>query len=658
MTPPGHEASGRAYDVVVVGAGVMGMVFAKVLAELAYRDRRSLSILILEAGTGHEPSEAAHQAYLDTYFGALIKTPNAPYPISANAPSPEDLAFLKPPSERYFVQRGPLPFGSNNTRLLGGTTHHWMGIALRMMRADFECETRYQQGTNWPFGYDTLRPYYERAEWEIGVAADRAAQLQIHGVSAHDFGAYDFPMERIPTSYLDEVLATNIGADYKFEIDHHDYPVRLVAIPQARNSIPTTAAQDPRDYLDASRRNPEYLPYGAPEAPLTGPGQRCEGNASCIPICPSRAKYTALKTLQQLRDLAKLPGITVELITKAVASDIEVDADGEVRRVNYLRYDEPSLPYATAGYAVGRRFILAASGIENAKLLLASRGDPRFADGLANSSGCVGRHLMDHPFVLTWGLMPEGKPVGAFRGPGVTSDLPMRDGDFRRNSAAFRTDVGNWGWALADDAPSQDVERLINPQALSAAYAGRPQIDLLPGAPLYGASLRASLKSRIARQVTLGFLIEQLPDPKNRITIDDDERDQLGLHRPVIEYDISDYSRAGMSTAVRLARDVFRRIGATDYTDLATALGTPVTFRGETFKYIGAGHIMGTHRMGGSSRDSVVNEFQQSWDHRNLYVVGCGSMPTAGTSNPTLTSVALVIRSAEHLFKALELPGR
>jgi choline dehydrogenase-like flavoprotein len=657
MITPSEKTNERAYDVVVIGAGVMGMVFAKVLAELAYRNRRSLSMMILEAGTGREPSDAAHRAYLDTYYGALIKTPNAPYPVAANAPSPEDLAFLKPPRNRYFVQRGELPFDSTNSRLLGGTTHHWMGIALRMMPADFECETRYQRGKNWPFGYGTLKPYYEQAEWEIGVAATRDDQLKIYGVSDRDFQDYEYPMERIPTSYLDGVLSTAIGPDYKFQIDTQQYPVRLVPIPQARNSTPTTVSQDPRGYLDPSRKNPQYLPYGAPEAPLTGPGQRCEGNASCIPICPSRAKYTALKTLQQLRDLARLPGISVEVVTKAVASDLEADANGDIGRINYLRYDEPNLPYATRRYAVGRRFVLAASAIENAKLLLASHTS-RFPKGLSNSSDGVGRHLMDHPFVLAWGLMPAEVPVGAFRGPGVTSDLPMRDGEFRRNRAAFRTDVGNWGWGLADDAPSQDVERLINPQGLRAAYQGRPQMNLLPAMPLYGPELRAKLKSRIQRQVTLGFLIEQLPDWKNRITIDYDERDQLGLHRPVIEYDISDYSRAGMSTAFQLARDIFNRIGATDYTDLATAVGTPITFGGETFKYIGAGHIMGTHRMGSGSADSVVNDFQQSWDHRNLYVIGCGSMPTAGTSNPTLTGVALSIRSAEHLFKHLQLPGR
>ena len=104
---------------------------------------------------------------------------------------------------------------------------------------------------------------------------------------------------------------------------------------------------------------------------MTGPGQRCEGNASCIPICPSRAKYTALKTIQQLLDLSSLPGISIQVITKAVATDLQVDASGRVTHINYLKYEDENLPYATRHRAIGRRFVLAASAIENAKLLLA-----------------------------------------------------------------------------------------------------------------------------------------------------------------------------------------------------------------------------------------------------------------------------------------------
>ncbi|RVD31776.1 GMC family oxidoreductase [Mesorhizobium sp. M4B.F.Ca.ET.017.02.2.1] len=653
------DISDRVYDVVVVGSGVTGTVLAKVLAELAYRERKSLSILILEAGTGIAGGDVAHNAYLNTYYGALIKTPNAPYPISANAPSPEDLAFLKAPNDRYIIQNGPLTFGSNNLRMLGGTTHHWMGISLRMLPADFELKKRHGVGVNWPISYSDMRPFYEKAEWELGISACAADQYKVYPGAEEDFGDYEYPMQRIPVSYLDQVLEDKIGADFTFEMEGEEYPVRLVPIPQARNSIPQPAARDPRDYIAVSRhrRDRYYQPSGAPEDLYTGAGQRCEGNSSCIPICPSRAKYNALKTIEELGQLAKLAGIHVDIVTRAVASEVLLGNDGNVSAIEYLAYDEPNVPYTTTCRAKGRRFVLAASAIENAKLLLASR-DNNTGKAVANSSACVGRNLMDHPFILSWGLMSSDDAVDGFRGPLVTSDLPMREGNFRGEHAAFRTDVGNTGWSLADTAPYLDLERMIDPSSYRDKYPKDKVDQIVPNAPLSGTELRTQLGMQLRRQITLGFLMEQLPDPKNYVTIDPQHRDPLGLHKPVIHYDIDSYTRSGMAAAYRFASKFYERVGAVEFTDHDSLLGDKVKVGNRTFKYIGAGHIMGTHRMGSSAADSVVNSYQQSWDHPNLYVIGCGSMPTVGTSNPTLTATALSIRSAEHLFDNLELAGR
>lgn len=649
-------ATNRPYDVVIVGGGVTGAVLAKVLAELAVRDSKSISILILEAGTGIAGGDAAHNAYLSTYYGSLNKTPNAPYPVSSNAPSPEDLAFLKAPNDRYFIQdKSPLRFGSNNLRMLGGTTHHWMGISLRMLPEDFELKTRHGVGVDWPISYEDLRPYYEKAEWELGVSGNAADQRKVYDGAEKDFpDDYDYPMQGVPVSYLDGVVGELVN-DFAFEMDGKNYPVRLVPIPQARNSIPRTGVTDPRDYIvEKRRRKNPYQPSGAPEDLKTGAGQRCEGNSSCIPLCPSRAKYNALKTIEELVQLGKQPGIEVEIVTKAVASQVIVDKDSQnVVGIEFLAYDEANTPYAATRRATGRRFVLAGSAIENAKILLASPN--KNGRSAANSSDCVGRHLMDHPFILSWGLMPKDRPVDGFRGPLVTSDLPMRHGSFRDHHSAFRTDVGNTGWSLADGAPYIDLDRMIDPKAFKSKLEPAKAVAIFPDAPLSGKELRERLGAQLRRQITLGFLMEQLPDWDNRVTIDSAHRDALGLHKPVIHYDIDSYTRSGMHAAYRFASAFYERVGAAEFTDHDAMLGDKVKVGDQTFKYIGAGHIMGTHRMGKSAKDSVVNDYQQSWDHPNLYVVGCGSMPTVGTSNPTLTAAALSIRSAEHLFDNLEL---
>ena len=646
------------YDIVIVGGGVTGAVLAKVVAELACRDRKSVSILILEAGTGFAGGDATHTAYLNRYYGALIKTPNAPYPVSSNAPSPEDLPLLAAPDDRYLVQRGPVSFGSNNLRMLGGTTHHWMGLSPRMLPADFEMRTRHRVGVDWPISYDDLRPFYAKAEWELGVAANVGDQGKIYpGAEANYDSDYHFPMQRIPTSYLDSVLTSKIGDDFTFPIGGSDYPVRLVPIPQARNSIPHPGATDPRDYIDAPRRRARYQPSGAPEDLTTGAGQRCEGNSTCIPICPSRAKYNALKTIEELVELAQMPGIRVDIITRAVAAEVIVGEDGNICAIEYLAYDDPNTPYAIPRRVSGRRFVLAGSAIENAKLLLSSPiGDT--GKTVANRSDCVGRHLMDHPFILSWALMPAADPVDGFRGPHVTSDLPMRHGAFRSLHSAFRTDITNIGWSLTDTAPYRDLDRMINPAGYAGKYPAIPGFEIVPKAPLFGAALRARMQSQMRRQIGLGFLMEQLPDPENRVTVDYRHRDALGINKPIIHYAIDDYTRAGMAVAYCFATAVYNRLGATEFTDHDSPIGEKLRFGEQSFQFIGAGHIMGTHRMGSCADESVVNSHQQSWDHPNLYVIGCGSLPTVGTANPTLTAVALAIRSAEHLFDNLDLAGR
>jgi choline dehydrogenase-like flavoprotein len=90
-----------------------------------------------------------------------------------------------------------------------------------------------------------------------------------------------------------------------------------------------------------------------------------------------------------------------------------------------------------------------------------------------------------------------------------------------------------------------------------------------------------------------------------------------------------------------------------DYTAYHPTDAGYVTYGGTGYTFQGAGHLAGTHRMGNSRTTSVVNSRQRSWDHENLYLVGCGNMPTIGTSNPTLTMTALAIQAGEYVVEDL-----
>ncbi|HEX6763527.1 MAG TPA: GMC family oxidoreductase [Gaiellaceae bacterium] len=591
------------YDIVIVGAGPVGAILARVLGSAAVGSE-PLRILVLEAGPAVGRTWSDYQANVDHYLGSSIKVPNAPWVSSAYAPSPDvlDVRPLTPDSipddNGYFVQYGPLPFESDYVRAQGGTMLHWLATSLRMVPNDFEIRSRYGHGLDWPVSYDELQPYYERAEWELGVSANVEDQEYL-GITFRD--GYHFPMSRIPLSYLDEHVAGTVDG-LTVTLDGEATELLVSSTPQARNSTP----------------NPGYRPIGAHGAEHMG--LRCEGNSSCIPICPVQAKYSPLKTWG-------LVSRHVEVRTQCVVSKVIYAGsapDAPVAALEYYSYTDGLPPPATPERVTADIYVLAGNAIENPKLLLASEPTP---------NDNIGRHLMDHPYVLSWALMPEN--IGAYRGPSSTSGIEvLRDGAFRKDRAAFRMEVVNWGWDFITNSPFSDLE--------SAVDKG-----------LYGAELRAEIADRVPRQFRFGFLYEQLPDPGNRVFLNNGYVDALGIPRPCIAYDVDDYVRKGMVASQGLSESLFAALGATEYTRYSDSKPGYVTYDGWPFNFVGAGHLAGTHCMGTKRSNSAVDSFQRSWEHENLYLIGCGSMPTVSTSNPSLTMAALAFRSAEAILDDL-----
>lgn len=363
--------------------------------------------------------------------------------------------------------------------------------------------------------------------------------------------------------------------------------VRIVGTPQARNGMPVKG----------------YRPDG----------HLCSGYASCVPICPENAKYTPRRT-------QKLWSDNVELRTRCVVNRVHADEFGRVTKVSYQRYRDDTSGAHTRHEVEADVVVLAAHAIENAKLLLMS--------GLANRSDQVGRNLMDHPVLLTWALMPE--QVGPFRGPGSTTGIEaFRCGPQRCTRAPFRVELGNWGWGWSAGSPERDTAELV-------------------AQGLRGKELRQALADRVGRQFTLQFEIEQEADPANRVTLDHANRDALGNPRPSIHYGLSTYVKDGLLAAKRVSDQLFALLGAEDHTTYE-ADERAFEHHGVPLRFWGAGHIGGTHVMGTSAWNSVVDQWQRCWDHPNLYAAGCGSMPSLGTSNPSLTMAALALRTADHI---------
>ncbi|WP_448204905.1 GMC family oxidoreductase [Azospirillum sp. sgz302134] len=590
------------YDVVIVGAGVAGAIVAYELG------RKGKSVLVLEAGPADPPNRAA---YMEQFYLANAKVPESPYPpdpakpnpAGLNAPRPTtlDLQWPGDATKSYLIQNptgtGGTPFASTYERLAGGTMWHWLGTSLRLLETDFTMKSTYEVGEDWPVAYTDLLPFYARAEQELGVSGDPADldYLDPHRPTG-------FPMPGILKSLVDQAVAGAVDGKTLF-----GRPLKVSTTTAARNSQP----------FDERRT--------------------CAGNTNCIPICPVQAKFDATVLLNKALETGN-----VTLLAQAVASRVLVDGvTGRISGIEYITYNEPDGPGTVQEPAIGDVYVLAAHAIETPKLLLNSYSNA-LPKGVANGSDQVGRNLMDHPLYLSWAMAPT--PVWGMRGPLSTSGIEtLRDGPFRHERAAFRIEIGNEGWNFPGSDPYTTVQDLIDGTNKNGLNPDRVK--------LFGQSLIQAMNDRLTRQFRMACLVEQLGDPSNRITLSDQHTDHLGLRRPVVHYRLDDYTRRGFLAAKEASSRIYAWMGAKEYT--ATDPKSPTTFTvedglGDTaeFNYYGAGHIMGTCRMGNSKATSVVNADQRSWEHDNLYIVGSSVFPTSATGNPTLTIAATTFRVA------------
>jgi choline dehydrogenase-like flavoprotein len=330
----------------------------------------------------------------------------------------------------------------------------------------------------------------------------------------------------------------------------------------------------------------------------------CAGNSICVPLCPIGAKYDGAV------HVSKAVAAGASLWERCVVTKLDKDADGSVHTAHFVTYG--GVPHSVTAEIV----IVAAHAIETPKLLLMS--------GLANKSGQVGRNLMDHLSRSALAITPE--KLFPFRGPPSTSGIEsFRDGTFRAEQAGFRISLDNDGWARK-----------------SAPYA--EIIDFVTNKRLIGADLQTALFDRITRQLRLSCSVEVSPDPNNRVELSKTLTDALGLPRPQITFAPPPYSLKGLAHAVKSFADIFRRLDATEV-DL-----------GADNSYDGAGHIMGTCRMGADPGLSVVDSECRTHDHKNLFIVGSSVFPTVGSPNPTLTLAALALRTATTVAAQLGSP--
>ncbi|MEF8779581.1 MAG: GMC family oxidoreductase [Haloferacaceae archaeon] len=440
------------------------------------------------------------------------------------------------------------PLNAARVKGIGGSTLSWQGMAMRLHEDDFNSGTTRGVGPDWPLDYADLRPHYADAERELGVAG---ADDNPYGPPREE----PFPMPPFEPSYSDSLFA---DACERLGIDMH-------TAPNARNS----EAYDGR------------------------PG--CVGYGTCQPVCPAGAKYDA--TVHVTR--AESKGATV--LDRAPVQYLDHDADRVTAAV-----------YATPGGTEHRQeadaFVLACGGVETPRLLLLSASDA-YPDGLANSSGTVGKYFMEHLFAGTGGVLEE--PT-------------------RQNHVGFLTSECHQFYDEADEEVGPFKLEFFN-------YAGPSPVEMALSGDDWGTALLERLRGEYGHHVAIGALVEQLPREDSYVALDPERTDDRGNPVPDVHWNVDDRTLRTLERANELQQQVLEELGA----DVTWQVGPENT--GPAY------HHMGTTRMGADPDDSVVTPRLRTHDLENCWIASSSVFPTGGAVNPTLTIAALALRAAGDL---------
>jgi choline dehydrogenase-like flavoprotein len=440
---------------------------------------------------------------------------------------------------------------------VGGSTILYNACFPRLLPSDFAVRSLDGVADDWPLTYQELLPYYRRVETDFGVSG-------LAGDPAYPDDNVDFPMNPLPLGKLGHKVAKAHN-----DLGWHWWP--------EANAIPS------RPY---DGRNP------------------CAQRGTCTAGCPEGAKASV-----DVTHWPKAIALGARLVTGARVSRIVTDARGLARGAEYLD-ENGTLRLQTADIVV-----VAANGVGTPRLLLMSAGAGH-NEGLANSSGLVGRRLMMHPFAVVTGLFEE--------------NLESWQGQFGAAISSFEfyetnTDRGfvrGAKWALAP--------------------TGGPLLNSLPqrsGEEVWGPDHHLRFRERFGHGAGWAIFGEDLPDVENGVTLDDTLTDGSGLPSPKINYRFSDNSKRLIDFQIARA------------TESLQAAGAHSVETGRLLKYSGW-HLMGTARMGNDPATSVVDRYGRSHDVPNLFIVDASTFVTSGAVNPTNTLSALALRTVEHAIAA------
>lgn len=530
--------------------------------------RNGHKVLLLEAGRDYDPKKET----------PMFKR-NGDAPLLGAATPDKDFGFYdatidggwQVPNEPYTSAQGS-EFMWWRARMLGGRTNHWGRYALRFSEHDFKGKSRDGLGADWPFEYKDIAPWYDKTEALVGVCGTNT-------------GLDDMPPS--PDGVLQPPLQPRV-------------PELLVAAAAKKLGIPAVPMH---------------------RAVLTRP---LDNRAACFYATPCGHGCSigaAFQTTTSLLPMAKATGL-LEVRTDAMVKTVITDDKGQVSGVSYIDKKTGQEHQVTA-----KVVILAASACESARLLLNSKTS-KHPQGLANSSGQVGKNLLDSTGANIGALVPalQGRPI--YNEDGHTANHLF---------------IPWWGHQ------AQAEKKLDFPRGYHFELGGRfgePGANIDTGLQGYGKELKQQVKHKYGAYVSFALRGEMLPNPDCYMDIDPDVKDKWGIPVARFHWKWSEHELKQVAHGLKTAKDILTLMGAE-----VGELPTPEQAILKGGQII---HEVGTTRMGASKTDSVTNQWGQSWDCPNLFVMDGGVFASNPHKNCTLTIMTLAMRNSSWLSAQLK----
>ncbi len=546
------------YDAIVVGSGITGGWAAKELTELGLRT------LVLEAGPMIVPERDYTEhvpPYRMPYRGWNDrKALEVEQPVQKECYACDEMArkFFVNDNENPYTTPDDKPFLWIRGRQVGGRSIMWARQSYRLSDLDFEANARDGIGVDWPIRYADLAPWYDHVEAFAGISG------QAEGLPQLPDGVFLPPMEM-----------TCVEREVQKAIADHFGDTRMMTI--GRTAVLT------RDHKGRSA---------------------CHYCGPCHRGCRTKSYFSSLNATLPAAEATGRMTLRPDSVVHSVIWDA---AQGRVAGVRVIdRLSGETLEF------FGTIVMLGASALESTRILLNSTSAD-FPDGLANSSGVLGRYLMDHTMSTGAKAKFPGWEDHTFTGERPNGIYIPRFRNVTEPSADFIRGYGYQGWSWR---------------------IGWGRGAHMPG---FGPDFKRQLMEPGEWEFELGAFGECLPREENYVELDPDRVDAWGIPALRIHCEWGENERLMMQDGAERAAEMLDAGGGTDI-----HLNTDLVAPGLTI------HEMGTARMGRDPATSVLNGFNQTWDAPNLFVIDGAAMASSACQNPSLTYMAMTARACHY----------